>query len=223
MGGVLVQRPYPAPHGRSIRRRRPLQAQVLPALYQRGSNHWETMSTVAASSGATGKSMLNPNAPLFIPMAFQQVEDFSAEWWELVKTTTWLREHWLRQRQDQETFDADEDVINLLPDSFDLGVGDESSILEAEHDDAAGDQISTALKKERIGNGIPSGAEAVARSLGLRSPTNGSRSILEPTKHQEKPAQRLSPEVRPAPCHPAASLTAHSVASHCGKNLKSSC
>ncbi|URE35290.1 hypothetical protein MUK42_37589 [Musa troglodytarum] len=34
MGGVLVQRPYPAPHGRSIRRRRPLQAQVLPALYR---------------------------------------------------------------------------------------------------------------------------------------------------------------------------------------------
>ncbi|URE37565.1 polyadenylate-binding protein-interacting protein [Musa troglodytarum] len=133
---------------------------------ERGSNDWEMMSTVAAPSGATGKSMLNPNAPLFIPMAFQQVEDSSAEWWELVKTTTWFREHWLRQRQDQETFDADEDVTNLLPDSFDLGVGDESSILEAEHDDAAGDQISTALKKERIGNGIPSGAEAVARSLG---------------------------------------------------------
>ncbi|RRT55534.1 hypothetical protein B296_00042369 [Ensete ventricosum] len=100
--------------------------------------------------------MLNPNAPLFIPMAFQQVEDFSTEWWELVKTTTWFREHWLHQHQDQETFDAadeEEDVINLLPDSFDLGVGDELSILEAEHDGAAGDQISTALKKERIENG----------------------------------------------------------------------
>ncbi|CAL9039820.1 protein EARLY RESPONSIVE TO DEHYDRATION 15-like isoform X3 [Musa acuminata AAA Group] len=158
------------------------------------------MSTMAASSGATGKSMLNPDAPLFIPMAFQQVEDFSAEWWELVKTTTWFREHWLHQHQDQETFDAaddDEDVINLLPDSFDLGVGDESSILEAEHDDAAGDQISMALKKERIGNGILSDADAVARSLGVESPKNGSRSILEPTKHREKPAQRLSPRCGP--------------------------
>ncbi|XP_009414958.2 protein EARLY RESPONSIVE TO DEHYDRATION 15 isoform X1 [Musa acuminata AAA Group] len=167
---------------------------------QKGSNDWETMSTMAASSGATGKSMLNPDAPLFIPMAFQQVEDFSAEWWELVKTTTWFREHWLHQHQDQETFDAaddDEDVINLLPDSFDLGVGDESSILEAEHDDAAGDQISMALKKERIGNGVPSDAEAVARSLGVESPKNGSRSILEPTKHREKPAQRLSPRCGP--------------------------
>ena len=70
------------------------------------------------------ESNLNPNAPLFIPAAYQQVEDFSPEWWELVKTTGWFRDHWFRQHQEQETFDgsddAEKDVASLLPDSSDL-------------------------------------------------------------------------------------------------------
>lgn len=113
------------------------------------------------SSAVARKSSLNPNAPLFIPMAFQQVEDFSAEWWDLVKTTTWFREHWFHQHQDQETFDADtdeDDVANLLPDSFDLGVCDGFFVPEGgETDDAAyyfeADAMSMATMKERAGNG----------------------------------------------------------------------
>lgn len=92
------------------------------------------MSTMAVSSGAAGRSSLNPNAPLFVPMAFRQVEDFSPEWYELVKTTPWFREHWFRQHQEQEAFDYDEeDVASMLPDSFDLGITDEFS----EFDEAA--------------------------------------------------------------------------------------
>ncbi|WVZ66953.1 hypothetical protein U9M48_016104 [Paspalum notatum var. saurae] len=87
----------------------------------------ETMSTMAVASS----SSLNPNAPLFIPAAYRQVEDFSPEWWELVKTTAWFRDHWFRQHHQLFHDDAayaalpddllDDDVAALLPDdSVDL-------------------------------------------------------------------------------------------------------
>lgn len=83
---------------------------------------------MAVASGSI-KSTLNPNAPLFVPAAFQQVEDFSPEWWELVKTTTWFRDYWFHEHQEQETFngyyDEEDDIANLLPDSFDLGIVDD--------------------------------------------------------------------------------------------------
>ncbi|CAD6216786.1 unnamed protein product [Miscanthus lutarioriparius] len=81
------------------------------------------MSTVAAMAS----SSLNPNAPLFIPAAYRQVEDFSPEWWELVETTAWFRDHWFRQHQLHDAAFADGagaddfDVAALLPDdSVDL-------------------------------------------------------------------------------------------------------
>eukprot|EP00252_Welwitschia_mirabilis_P014807 TRINITY_DN3281_c0_g1_i1.p1 TRINITY_DN3281_c0_g1~~TRINITY_DN3281_c0_g1_i1.p1 ORF type:complete len:154 (+),score=15.87 TRINITY_DN3281_c0_g1_i1:241-702(+) len=45
-----------------------------------------------------GTSSLNPNAPLFIPLAYRQVDDFSAEWWNLVQSSPWFRDYWLRER-----------------------------------------------------------------------------------------------------------------------------
>ncbi|KAG1371159.1 protein EARLY RESPONSIVE TO DEHYDRATION 15 [Cocos nucifera] len=132
------------------------------------------MSTMAMSSGAATKSTLNPNAPLFIPAAFQQVEDFSPEWWELVKTTTWFRDHWFHQHQEQETFDGDddEDVANLLPESFDLGIADELSILEAEFEAAAyhqavgAEELFSGFQKEvKPKPGLENDAEAMIMSL----------------------------------------------------------
>jgi hypothetical protein len=83
------------------------------------------MSTMAM---AASSSSLNPNAPLFIPAAYRQVEDYSPEWWELVETTAWFRDHWFRQHQLHEAaYDAAllalpddvEDVAALLPDDAD--------------------------------------------------------------------------------------------------------
>ncbi|KAG1338519.1 protein EARLY RESPONSIVE TO DEHYDRATION 15 [Cocos nucifera] len=165
------------------------------------------MSTMAVSSGAAAKSTLNPNAPLYIPAAFRLVEDFSPEWWELVKTNTWFRDHWLQQHQEQETFDGDddEDVVNLLPDSFDLGLVDELSILEAEFEAAAYHQtvgaeelVAGFQKKEKLKPGLEIDAEAVIRSLNLKSPKNGGvRPVMEPGKHREKPLQCVSPKCSP--------------------------
>ncbi|XP_045796030.1 protein EARLY RESPONSIVE TO DEHYDRATION 15 [Trifolium pratense] len=80
-----------------------------------------------------GRSTLNPNAPLYIPAAFRHVEDFSPEWWQLVTTLTWYHDYWVSQlNEDEDFYDDDEfvgnDVVDLLPDAFDLDVDDDLSI-----------------------------------------------------------------------------------------------
>ncbi|KAJ9184933.1 hypothetical protein P3X46_004618 [Hevea brasiliensis] len=85
-----------------------------------------------------GRSTLNPDAPLFIPAAYRQVEDFSPEWWQLVTTSTWYRDYWLSQHQDEESFynNAEDDgfdgndVTNLLPEAFDFDAGEDFFSLE---------------------------------------------------------------------------------------------
>ncbi|KAK8475194.1 hypothetical protein V6N13_126011 [Hibiscus sabdariffa] len=77
---------------------------------------------------AGGRSTLNPNAPLFIPAVYRQVEDFSPEWWQLVTTSTWYRDYWMSQHQDEDGFynNAEDDgfdgtdIADLLPDTFDV-------------------------------------------------------------------------------------------------------
>lgn len=89
-----------------------------------------------------GRSTLNPDAPLFVPAAYRQVEDFSPEWWQLVTTSTWYRDYWLSQHQDEEGFydnaeddagfDGTTDVANLLPDAFEFDAGEDFSSFEVQ-------------------------------------------------------------------------------------------
>ena len=72
------------------------------------------------------RSTLNPNAPPFIPATFYQVEDFSSEWWELVKTSTWFCDFWLSQHQDDD-FEG-----NIEVDTADAEDNDDASIDEAQ-------------------------------------------------------------------------------------------
>ncbi|CAI0444595.1 unnamed protein product [Linum tenue] len=44
------------------------------------------------------QSSLNPDAPMFAPMAYQAVEDFSDQWWSLIQPSTWFRDYWLQER-----------------------------------------------------------------------------------------------------------------------------
>ncbi|KAI4300844.1 hypothetical protein L6164_034174 [Bauhinia variegata] len=76
-----------------------------------------------------GRSTLNPNAPLFVPAAFRMVEDFSAEWWQLITTLTWYRDYWVSQHDGfydnaEDEFDSN-NAVDFLPDTFDLDVGEE--------------------------------------------------------------------------------------------------
>ncbi|KAK8961746.1 Protein EARLY RESPONSIVE TO DEHYDRATION 15 [Platanthera guangdongensis] len=163
------------------------------------------MSTMEVASRA-GSSTLNPNAPLFIPASFQQVEDFSPEWWELVKTTSWFRDHWFRQHQGQETFDGDEeeeDIMNLLPDTFDLGIEEEFSHFQEQQAFIESAEIDNEFarsnaKKKYVKSGLESDAEALIRSLSLKSPNNGSvKPLVDSSKYKEKPAQVISPKFSP--------------------------
>ncbi|XP_022637682.1 uncharacterized protein LOC106764141 isoform X2 [Vigna radiata var. radiata] len=48
-------------------------------------------------SRSSTSSTLNPNAPMFVPFAYRTVEDFSDEWWDLVHSSPWFRDYWLRE------------------------------------------------------------------------------------------------------------------------------
>jgi hypothetical protein len=78
------------------------------------------MGDTAVASAST----LNPDAPLFIPAAFQQVEDFSPQWWDLVTTTAWFRDHWSREHSHLDHMAEVLDAAALLPDDDDLFHGD---------------------------------------------------------------------------------------------------
>uniref|UniRef100_A0A7C8YP81 Ataxin-2 C-terminal domain-containing protein n=1 Tax=Opuntia streptacantha TaxID=393608 RepID=A0A7C8YP81_OPUST len=108
----------------------------------------------------SGRSTLNPNAPLYIPAAFRQVEDFSPEWWDLISTSMWFRNYWLGQHQETEimygnnenNFEGD-DVVDLLPDDIDLGVDEELLNMESQFEEFikfSGSQESKLLPKDGL-------------------------------------------------------------------------
>lgn len=113
-------------------------------------------------SGQT--STLNPNAPLFVPAAVRQVEDFSPEWWDLVTTSTWFHDYWLSQQQDgffgntEDDFDFP-DVADLLPDSIDTD--EETLAMESQYE-----QFLLSTEMERMNN-------AYSTSTLKQMPTNG--------------------------------------------------
>ncbi|GAB2210114.1 hypothetical protein Drorol1_Dr00015369 [Drosera rotundifolia] len=89
-----------------------------------------------------GTSRLNPNAPVYIPAALRQVEDFSPEWWNLISTSVWFRDYWLSQRQEVDPFNVDAlenfvggDIADLLPDDIDLGVDEEVLNMESQYEE----------------------------------------------------------------------------------------
>ncbi|XP_051148841.1 protein EARLY RESPONSIVE TO DEHYDRATION 15-like [Andrographis paniculata] len=99
-----------------------------------------------------GRSTLNPNAPLFIPAAMRQVEDFSPEWWNLVTTSTWFRDYWLSQQQEEDNFGGD-DIVRMLPDTIDVGVDEDILNMEAQYEEF----LSSSESRDSHGNKRPIG------------------------------------------------------------------
>lgn len=58
----------------------------------------EVIFSASDPAPTRSSSTLNPNAPLFVPMDFRAVEDFSDQWWDLVHSSPWFRDYWLRER-----------------------------------------------------------------------------------------------------------------------------
>lgn len=149
------------------------------------------------------RSTLNPDAPLFIPAAVRQVEDFSPEWWQLVTTSTWYPDYWISQQQqgadgfydngENENGGGHIDVADLLPESFDFDDMEDFFDTDAAEFDQGFDGRMYYQAPSEFGFG--KNGEMVKKSSGNRSP----RSIVEPAKYAEKPAKWGNQRVAAAP------------------------
>lgn len=146
-----------------------------------------------------GRSTLNPNAPLYIPAFVRQVEDFSPEWWNLVTTSTWFRDYWLSQNQVEDFFTGDDgfgdnDVIDLLPDSIDIGLDEEVLNMEAQFEEFL--QSSETGYSSTFKAAPEYDAGALVKNLNY---TKGKvpKFAAEPAKHVEKPSKYISPKCSP--------------------------
>jgi len=147
---------------------------------------------------------LNPNAPLFIPAAVRQVEDFSPEWWELVTTSTWFHDYWVSQNQGEDGFygnsndDFDEtDIVDLLPDTIDLGTEEDFSSMEAQFEQFIQSSQFEGNRSPLKGNSQNgSEVDALMRNLSLSKSMKerGPKSPVETAKYWEKPAKPMSPK-----------------------------
>ncbi|KAJ0258435.1 hypothetical protein HA466_0072250 [Hirschfeldia incana] len=65
------------------------------------------------------RSTLNPDAPLFVPAAVRQVEDFSPEWWQLSMPLIFFRSR-LISNDMEDLFEADEfgEEVYYAPSDF---------------------------------------------------------------------------------------------------------
>ncbi|PWZ05305.1 Protein EARLY RESPONSIVE TO DEHYDRATION 15 [Zea mays] len=122
------------------------------------------MSAVAVSSS------LNPNAPLFIPAALLQVEDFSPQWWDLITTTAWFRDHWSREHAHLDEIAEQLELVALL--AYD----EDEDLFYGEQAPAAAAALKT---------------DSVLKALNLGSPKSGDapRGFREKPRHSEKPTK----------------------------------
>ncbi|GER52528.1 dehydration-induced protein ERD15, partial [Striga asiatica] len=151
------------------------------------------------------RSTLNPNAPLFIPAAVRQVEDFSAEWWDLVTTSTWFRDYWVGQHQGEDIFGEMEteldgnNVVGLLPDNIDFDVDEDVLNMEAQFEEFL-QSSEGGYGGKAYGGAIEFGfgknSDAIIKNLNMQM-QRGPKSPREPVWRFEKPAKSVG--LKPSP------------------------
>ncbi|XAR65991.1 hypothetical protein NMG60_11012023 [Bertholletia excelsa] len=80
---------------------------------------------VISRNVSSPSSTLNPNAPMFVPVAYRAVEDFSDEWWTLVHSSPWFGDYWLQERFQEPQTDP------LFPGNDDLILQDLDSLFDS--------------------------------------------------------------------------------------------
>ncbi|CAD6211201.1 unnamed protein product [Miscanthus lutarioriparius] len=130
------------------------------------------MSAVAVSSS------LNPDAPLFIPAALLQVEDFSPQWWDLITTTAWFRDHWSREHAHLDEMAEQLDAASLLPDDEDLFYDEQPEQAPAVVDPAPA--AAAVLKTDEVLKALN-----LTSAKGVDAP----RGFREKPRHSEKPTK----------------------------------
>ncbi|CAN6312744.1 unnamed protein product [Urochloa humidicola] len=150
------------------------------------------MSAVAVSS-----SSLNPDAPLFIPAALLQVEDFSPQWWDLVTTTAWFRDHWSREHTQLDEMAEELDAAGLLPDALDYDE-DIFYVDHPEHAPATVEEPAPAVNLKTGAQGaepdIPEGRRRTARVPGEAQARREADQVRRQPQGQQRP-----PRDPPAP------------------------
>ncbi|KAM7276444.1 hypothetical protein ACFE04_018310 [Oxalis oulophora] len=131
------------------------------------------MDVISATS--IPSSSLNPHAPMFVPMAYRTVEDFSDEWWSLVHSSPWFRDYWLGERFNDDEL-SDSDVYDHAPFLFD----------DDEEDFFADDQID--LLTLTINN-----EKALRKTGGLK----WNKSVAQVPKYAEKAPKIVNVKVSP--------------------------
>ncbi|EYU20079.1 hypothetical protein MIMGU_mgv1a015167mg [Erythranthe guttata] len=140
----------------------------------RSTRFLQAPETVCNKKMAT--SALNPNAPMFVPSAYRTVEDFSDQWWDLVHSSPWFCDYWLR-----ECF-SDPQIESLF---LDITGGDDDQV----HGDSSA--ITEAFTKGKEGN-----MDLVALGwLKWRKP----RGVAEMPRYCEKSPKFVSMRVNPRP------------------------
>ena len=163
----------------------------------------------------TGRSSaLNPNAPLFIPAAFRQVEDFSPQWWELVKSSTWFHNYWLSQHKEEDFVESggidatndDDDIEHILSETFDLGIEEDFNFLDNEFEklvmsDEAQEcpVMDDPVEEKKPVHGVNKDAAALIKILSPKE--RGVKSPIGSPKHFEKPAQHVNLKCAPQRIH----------------------
>ncbi|GJP34536.1 hypothetical protein CLOM_g18971 [Closterium sp. NIES-68] len=89
-------------------------------------------------------SLLNPDAPNFVPAAFRNTEDFSQEWWDKVQNSPAFRDYWLRERfasleaevTESGNSNEEEELVDeqLLEDMVDEELKEELYVLDIDED-----------------------------------------------------------------------------------------
>ncbi|XP_062115625.1 protein EARLY RESPONSIVE TO DEHYDRATION 15-like [Humulus lupulus] len=150
-----------------------------------------------------GRSSLNPNAPLFVPAALKQVEDFSPQWWELVKTSPWFRDYWLSQNQEEDfdgganAYDDDDDAFDIddmAQDAFDLGFDVGFDIEKTDNSNEARGEAELKSSANKNGSRRSDGQKDLKAILLKSMKESEVKWEPMPINHREKPIQKTSPK-----------------------------
>lgn len=151
----------------------------------------------------SGRSFsLNPNAPIFIPFALRNVEDFPPEWWELVKTSPWFRDYWLSQHQEDD-FDCIADDLVTTEESLDMEEAEFEAMFLSTEADEKSEGKPTAHKNLIKGESYEMDAKKLLKDLVIPKSRKkkGPKSPVGPAKYNEKPAKCMSPKHTPRFIH----------------------
>ncbi|KAL5568864.1 hypothetical protein UlMin_025439 [Ulmus minor] len=133
------------------------------------------------SGRTTSSSSLNPNAPMFVPLAYRTVEDFSDQWWALVQSSPWFRDYWLQERFcDPQTDPFSLDIYDPVLADLDSLFADAPSNYEEEDEDYPKELVGLGALKWRKGRAMAEAPRFIEKAPKIVKPKVSPRTIQQP-------------------------------------------